>query len=67
MLSAIAALRGGSGALAYPSVAIARVMLWATVNDVIVFTSVQRSETIRSSPRTKSRWSTPSTMCWMPS
>ncbi len=33
MLSAIAALSGGSGALAYPRVAIARVMLCATVND----------------------------------
>ena len=33
----------------------ARVMLWATVKDVIVFTSVQRSRTISSRPRTKSR------------
>ena len=45
----------------------ASVMLWARVKDVIVFTNIQRSDTISSRPSTKSRWSTPSRMCWTPS
>ena len=44
----------------------ASVRLCATVNAVMVFTSVQRSRTMSSSPSTKSRWSTPSAMCSMP-
>jgi hypothetical protein len=55
MLRAIAAFRGGSGADAYPRVAMARVMLWARVKEVMVFASIHRSETMRSRPRTKSR------------
>ena len=55
MLSAIAAFSGSAGASAYPSVAMASVMLCATVNAVIVFTSIQLPFTISSSPSTNSR------------
>ncbi len=39
MLSAMATLSGGNGALAYPSVATDSVMLWATVKAVMVLSS----------------------------
>ncbi len=64
--SAIAAFRGGTGACAQPNVAIASVNEWATVNAVIVFTSIHRFWTMRSSPKTKSRWSRPKAMWRMP-
>lgn len=44
----MAAFSGSTGAFAYPSVAIASVMLWATVNAVTVFSSIQGSFTISS-------------------
>ncbi len=66
--SAMAAFNGRIGASAQPKVAIASVMLCATVNAVTVLTSIQRSLTIRSRPSTKSRWSAPKAMwripCW---
>ena len=67
MLSAIAAFSGSAGASAYPSVAMARVMLCATVKAVTVFSSIQRFVTISNSPSTKSRWSAPNRMCRTPS
>ena len=67
MLKAIAALSGSTGASAYPSVAMASVMLCATVKAVTVFSSIQRSFTISKSPSTKSKWSAPKRMWRMPS
>ena len=55
MESAIAALSGSVGASAYPSVATASVMLWATVKAVTVFTNIHEFPTISSSPSTNSR------------
>ncbi len=57
--SAIAASTGRTGTSAQPKVAAASVIEWATVKAVIVFTSIQRSFTIRSSPKTNRRWSGP--------
>ena len=64
--SAIAALSGSIAGWANPSVATASVMLCATVNEVMVLISVQRSPTISNSPSTNTRWSAPNQMCWMP-
>jgi len=63
---AMAALSGGSGARAYPSVAMARVMECATVKDVMVFRSIIRPRTISNNPNTNSRWSIPSRIWWKP-
>ena len=64
---AMTALSGSSGTRANPKVAMPSVMLWATVNAVIVLINIIGLETINSSPSTKSRWSTPRAMCWTPS
>ena len=53
--SAIAAFSGAAGTCAMPNVATASVMLCAIVKAVTVFTSIQRSRTISSSPSTNSR------------
>jgi hypothetical protein len=53
--SAIAAFSGKAGTCAMPKVATASVTLWATVNAVTVFTSIQRSRTISSNPSTNSK------------
>ena len=53
--SAMAAFSGGPGTCTQPNVAAARVMLCATVKAVMVLTSIQRSRTISSRPRTNSR------------
>ena len=55
MDSAITTLSGAGATCATPKVATASVMLWATVNAVTVFTSIQRWRTISSSPSTNSR------------
>ena len=60
------ALSGATGALAYPRVAMARVMLWARVKEVMVLRSIRQSATISKRPSTKSRWSIPNRMCSMP-
>jgi hypothetical protein len=53
--SAIAALSGADGTLITRNVAAAKLMLCATVNAVIVFTSIRRLRTMSSSPSTNSR------------
>ena len=55
MLSAIVASTGADGTCTTPSVASASVMLCATVNAVIVFTSKPTPRTMSTSARTKSR------------
>jgi hypothetical protein len=55
MLSAITASTGADGTFTKPSVASASVMLWASVNAVIVFTSKPTPRTMSTRASTNSR------------
>jgi len=67
MLSAIVASTGAPGSASHPRVAATSVMLCATVNAVIVSRMRLPPRTMISKASAKSRWSTPSRMCWIPS
>ncbi len=55
ILSAIAAFTGFSGTPSQPKVTAPSVMLWATVNAVMVLNSIQRLPTSHINPSTNSR------------
>ena len=63
MLSAIMLSVKRDGRTTRLKVASASVMLWATVNDVITFTSDRSDAVAISSPNRNDRWSQPVAMC----